>query len=157
MNRIYLGLGSNIGDTRENLDKAVELIKDKVKVLSQSSYYETEPVGYKDQDWFLNVVIEGETNLSPEELLKFTQGIESKMKRVKTIRFGPRVIDVDILLYEQLKLDTKDLIIPHPRMSERAFVMVPLYEIAPNIVIDGRKIEDIVDNLEGEEIHKRME
>ncbi len=157
MNRIYLGLGSNIGDTRENLDKAVELIKDKVKVLSQSSYYETEPVGYKDQDWFLNVVIEGETNLSPEELLKFTQSIESELKRVKTIRFGPRVIDVDILLYEQLKLDTKDLIIPHPRMSERAFVMVPLYEIAPNIVIDGRKIKDIVEGLEGEEIHKRVE
>ena len=102
MNKIYLSLGSNIGDTKSNLDRAMELLGEKIKVLKQSSYYETEPVGYKDQDWFLNIVLKGETALNPEELLKFTQGIESKMKRKKTIRFGPRIIDIDILLYEQI-------------------------------------------------------
>lgn len=155
MNKIYLGIGSNIGDTKGNLDRAVELLKEKVNISRQSSYYETEPVGYKEQNWFLNIVIEGVTDLTPEELLMFTQSIESKMKRVKTIRFGPRIIDVDILLYGQIKLDTKDLIIPHPRMFERAFVMVPLYEIAPSLVIEGIKIEDILNKLEGEEIHKK--
>ncbi|WIV13360.1 2-amino-4-hydroxy-6-hydroxymethyldihydropteridine diphosphokinase [Proteiniborus sp. MB09-C3] len=155
MNKIYLGIGGNIGDTKGNLDRAVELLKEKVNISRQSSYYETEPVGYKEQNWFLNIVIEGETDLTPEELLSFTQSIERKMKRVKTIRFGPRIIDVDILLYEQVKLDTKDLIIPHPRMFERAFVMVPLYEIAPSLVIEDIKIEDILNKLEGEEIHKK--
>ncbi|HZK38412.1 MAG TPA: 2-amino-4-hydroxy-6-hydroxymethyldihydropteridine diphosphokinase, partial [Clostridia bacterium] len=101
MNKIYLSLGSNIGDTKSNLDRAVELLKEKVNILNISSYYETEPVGYKDQDWFLNIALEGETDLNPEALLKFTQSIENKMKRKKTIRFGPRIIDIDILLYEQ--------------------------------------------------------
>ena len=79
MNKIYLGLGSNIGDTKYNLDKAIELLKEKVNILRQSSYYETEPVGYEDQDWFLNIVIEGETDLTPGELLRVTQAIENKM------------------------------------------------------------------------------
>lgn len=155
MNKIYLSLGSNIGDTKSNLDKAVGLLKEKVNVLDQSSYYETEPVGYKDQDWFLNIVLEGETDLDPEEPLRFTQSIESRMKRKKTIRFGPRIIDVDILLYEQVNLQTDNLIIPHPRMCERAFVMVPLYEIAPHLTIKGRKIKKIINELEGEQIYKK--
>ena len=155
MNKIYLSLGSNIGDTKANLDKAVELLKEKIEVLKQSSYYKTEPVGYKAQDWFLNIVLEGETDLGPEELLKFTQGIESKMKRIKTIRFGPRIIDVDILLYGQIQLQTEDLIIHHPRMCERAFVMVPLYEIAPDLMIEGKKIKEIIDELEGEQVYKK--
>ncbi len=155
MNKIYLSLGSNIGDTKANLDTAMGLLGEKINILNRSSYYETEPVGYKDQDWFLNIVLEGETDLSPEELLKFTQGIESKMKRKKTIRFGPRIIDIDILLYGQLRLQTEDLIIPHPRMCERAFVMVPLYEIAPNLMIEGKKIREIIDELEGEQVYKK--
>ncbi len=155
MNKIYLSLGSNIGDTKYNLDQAVELLKEKINIFKQSSYYETEPVGYKDQDWFLNIVIEGETDLTPEDLLKFTQSIEEKMKRVKTIRFGPRIIDLDILLYEKEVIETKDLIIPHPRMEERAFVMLPLYEIAPNLTIKNKKIEEIIRELEGEQIYKK--
>ncbi len=155
MNKIYLSLGSNIGDTKSNLDRAVELLKEKVNILNISSYYETEPVGYKEQDWFLNIALEGETDLNPDALLKFTQSIENKMKRKKTIRFGPRIIDIDILLYEQLNLQTEDLIIPHPRMHERAFVMVPLYEIAPHLTIGDREIKEIIDELEGEQIYKK--
>lgn len=155
MNKIYLSLGSNIGDTKSNLDRATGLLREKIDILNQSSYYETEPVGYKDQDWFLNIVLEGETGLGPEELLEFTQSIESRMKRKKTIRFGPRIIDIDILLYEQVNLQTDDLIIPHPRMCERAFVIVPLYEIAPHLTIRGEKIKKIVDELEGEQVYKR--
>lgn len=155
MNKIYLSLGSNIGDTKSNLDRAIESLGEKINILNRSSYYETEPVGYKDQDWFLNIVLEGETGLGPEELLRFTQGIECKMKRKKTIRFGPRIIDIDILLYGQIQLQTEDLIIPHPRMCERAFVMVPLYEIAPNLIIEGKNIREIIDELEGEQVYKK--
>ncbi|HZX21011.1 MAG TPA: 2-amino-4-hydroxy-6-hydroxymethyldihydropteridine diphosphokinase [Clostridia bacterium] len=155
MNKIYLSLGSNIGDTKSNLDRAIESLGEKINILNRSSYYETEPVGYKDQDWFLNIVLEGETGLGPQELLRFTQGIESKMKRKKTIRFGPRIIDIDILLYGQIQLQTEDLIIPHPRMFERAFVMVPLYEIAPNLMIEGKKIREIINELEGEQVYKK--
>lgn len=151
---IYLSLGSNVGNTRENLQEAINKIKEHVEVLKISSYYETEPVGYKDQDWFLNIAIEGETNLSPTELLDFCQGIEKEMKRVKTIRFGPRLIDVDILLYEDYQSDDEKLTVPHPRMKERAFVMYPLYEISTDLVIDGESIEHIISNLKGEQIRR---
>lgn len=155
MKKIYLSLGSNIGNRKLNLDRAVGLLKARVNLLKQSSYYETEPVGYKNQDWFLNIVLEGETDLRPEDLLDFTQGIENKMKRKKTIRFGPRIIDIDILLYGEAKLQTERLTIPHPRMTQRAFVMVPLYEIAPSLDIEGRTTKEIIENLKGEEIYRR--
>lgn len=155
MSRIFLGIGTNLGDKENNLKHALCLLSEKVKILKRSSYYETEPVGYKDQPWFLNMVIEGETDLSPESLLIFIKGIESEMKRVKTIVNGPRIIDVDILLYEDKIIQTENLAIPHPRMLLRAFVMVPLFEIAPDIVISGRNIKEIMSEFEGEEIHKR--
>lgn len=155
MSRIFLGIGTNLGDKENNFERALNLLSEKVKILKRSSYYETEPVGYKDQPWFLNMVIEGETDLSPENLLLFIKGIESEMKRVKTIVNGPRIIDVDILLYEDKIIQTENLAIPHPRMLLRAFVMVPLFEIAPDIVISGRNIKEIMSEFEGEEIHKR--
>lgn len=154
MNKVYLGLGSNIGDSKRNIESALSLLSKKVNILNKSSYYETEPVGFKDQPWFLNIVIEGETDLMPRELLDFTQSIERDMKRVKTILNGPRIIDVDILIYGDIKMESEDLIIPHPRMHERAFVMVPLFEIAPSLVINNMIIEDIMKNLKGEEIRK---
>ncbi len=153
-NKIFLGLGSNIGDTKTNLNTALNLLQEKVDFLNKSSYYKTEPIGYKNQDWFLNMVIEGETNLSPEALLKFTQSIEAKMKRVKIILNGPRIIDIDILLYNNISISTENLIIPHPRMFKRAFVMVPLYEISPDIIIKGKKIRDIVSNIKEQGIQK---
>lgn len=154
MSKIYLSLGTNLGEKKSNIEHALKLLSDKIKILKISSYYETEPVGYRDQPWFLNIVIEGETNLPPAELIVFTQSIEHEMKRVKTIVNGPRIIDVDILLYENDKINTENLIIPHPRMKERAFVMIPLSEISPNLVIQGEKIRDILNNLEGEKIYK---
>lgn len=157
MNKIYLGLGSNIGDSKKNIESALLMLSKKVNILNKSSYYETEPIGFKDQPWFLNAVIEGETDLNPRELLDFTQSIERDMKRVKTILNGPRIIDVDILLYEDIKMDTETLIIPHPRIHERAFVMVPLFELAPNLIINNMQIEDIIRKNKGEEIRKMVD
>lgn len=154
MTRVFLGLGSNLGDRRESLDHALDLLSAKVRITSRSSYYETEPVGYADQPWFMNRVVAGETALTPTELLAFTQSVEHALKRVKTIRWGPRTIDVDILLYDDVVLDTDSLTIPHPRMKERAFVMVPLAEIAPGLVIGGETVEAILTRLEGEAIRK---
>lgn len=154
MKKIYLSLGSNIGDTRKNLEEAVSRLKEKVEITKISSYYETEPVDYTDQDWFLNIVLEGLTDLNPKELLVFCQGIEQEMKRVKIIRFGPRIIDVDILLYQDFESGEETLTVPHPRMKERAFVMVPLYEIAPQLTIQGEPVESILDRLNGEQVCK---
>ncbi|TJX15703.1 2-amino-4-hydroxy-6-hydroxymethyldihydropteridine diphosphokinase [Tissierella creatinini] len=154
MHRIYLGLGSNIGESRNNIETALMLLEKKINIIKKSSFYETEPVGFKDQPWFLNIVLEGQTELNPFELLEFTQSIEKDMKRIKTIINGPRNIDVDILIYDNLKIETENLNIPHPRMQERNFVMVPLFEIAPKMVIDNKSIKEIVENLKGEEIRK---
>lgn len=156
MSKIYLSLGTNLGNKKENLTHAVQLLSEKINILKTSSFYETEPVGYKDQPWFMNIVVEGITHLSPEDLLVFTQSIEQAMKRVKTIVNGPRIIDVDILLYEDVKINTETLIIPHPRITERAFVMYPLFEISPELLIEGKSLKNIMENFKGEEI-KRLD
>lgn len=155
MSRIYIGIGTNLGDKEDNLKQAMVLLSDKVLISKVSSLYETEPVGYKDQPWFLNLVLEGETSLDPSELLDFTQGIEKQMKRIKTIVNGPRIIDVDILWYEQKQIETERLTIPHPRMLERAFVMVPLFEIAPDLILLGKTIGEWIENFHGEQIVKK--
>ena len=155
MSKIYLSLGANLGDKEGNLEHALRLLSGEVAILKKSSLYETEPVGFKDQPWFLNMVVEGDTNLSPENLLSLTQGIEHEMKRVKTIVNGPRIIDIDILLYEDVAIESELLTIPHPRMLERAFVMVPLYEISPELMLSGKSIKDIMEHFSGEEINKR--
>jgi 2-amino-4-hydroxy-6-hydroxymethyldihydropteridine diphosphokinase len=132
MTEVYLSLGSNVGDREANLAQAVRSIETGgVYDTRLSSLYETEPVGLRDQPWFLNAVCAGQTSLPPLCLLHLLQNIESKMGRVRTVRWGPRCIDVDILLYGDLILDSPRLTIPHPRMAERAFVLVPLVEIAP--------------------------
>lgn len=152
----YLGIGGNIGDTRANIDESIKLLKasEDIEVTAVSSFYETEPVGYEDQDWFLNVVVEIVTTLEPLELLKYCQHIENELKRVRVIRWGPRTIDVDILLYEDFTSDSEILSVPHPRMTERAFAMVPLYEINKALVINNEDIKDIIENLKGEVIRK---
>ena len=150
MAKVYLSLGTNMGDRLENLREALFLVDEGVRVDSVSSVYETEPWGFEDQDRFLNIALSGETDLSPVELLDFTQSIERAMKRVKTVRYGPRVIDVDILLYEGVAMDTERLTIPHPRMSERAFVLVPLREIAMDDVIPGESISGLLDKIGNE-------
>ncbi len=140
MARAYLGLGTNLGNKQENLEKALDFLNSygQFQVLKVSSFYETEPVGYEDQDKFLNAAVVGETILSPHELLDLCHEIENHLKRVRIIRWGPRTIDVDILLYDSREiLDEPRLIIPHPRMIEREFVLAPLAEIAPEAVHPG--------------------
>ena len=131
---IYLSLGSNLGDRLVNLRTAITLLPPNIKPLAQSSIYETEPWGFTDQPSFLNLVIKANTVLDPHSLLAYVKGIEVSMGRQKTVRFGPRLIDLDILFYDDLMLDTPELTIPHPRLTDRAFVLIPLAEIAPNLL-----------------------
>lgn len=132
---VYLALGSNLGDRLGNLTQAIKHISELVKVTDQSAVYETPPWGMSDQPRFLNQVIKGKTFLTPHRLLDFVKGVEKKMGRVETYRYGPRMIDIDILLYGRRIVDTDRLLVPHPRMHERAFVLVPLAEISPRLVI----------------------
>jgi GTP cyclohydrolase-4 len=131
--RVYLGLGSNLGDRQSNILLALQKLRGQVAIDAVSSCYETEPVGYRDQPQFLNVVCSGTTSLAPYDLFRFVKDIEEVLGRQPTWRWGPRPIDIDILLYDDLVLEEPDLVIPHPRMGERAFVLVPLAEIAPSV------------------------
>lgn len=131
---VYLALGSNVGDRQDHLRTALQRLQPGIDIHKFSSLYETEPVGYRDQPDFLNMVCQGETLLSPQELLRYVKNIETAIGRQATFRNGPRAIDIDILLYDQLCIQEKDLVIPHPRMVERAFVLTPLAEIAPEVM-----------------------
>ncbi|MGD0665940.1 MAG: 2-amino-4-hydroxy-6-hydroxymethyldihydropteridine diphosphokinase [Bryobacteraceae bacterium] len=134
MKLIYLSLGSNIGDRERNLRAAVErLDAPGLRVLRVSPVYETEPVDYTDQRWFLNLVVEAETTLFPLQLLARVQKIERALGRVRTVPKGPRIIDIDILLYGAAVVHGAKLEIPHPRMAERRFVLVPLHDLAPDL------------------------
>ncbi len=132
MNIVYIALGSNQGDRAGYLQEAVEEIgrHEQIMVEKESSIYETDPVGYTEQDKFLNMVIKVNTQLAPADLLKVLQEFEYFFGRKREIRWGPRTLDLDILLYNQENIETEELIIPHPRMWERAFVFIPLIEIA---------------------------
>lgn len=133
MARVYLALGSNLGDRLRNLRDAVKQLSPAVRVTRVSSVYDTEPWGMTDQPRFLNIVVEAETALPPAALLKLLKGIECAMGRRDTVRYGPRVVDLDILLYDDWVFKTSVLEIPHPRLAERRFVLVPLSEIAPEM------------------------
>ena len=131
----YLSLGTNMGDRALYLQEALEMLQENgdIQLHQQSSIYETEPVGYTDQPTFLNMVVGVKTALTPQRLLAYCQKIEQKLGRVRVIRWGPRTIDVDILMYDQLVIESADLQVPHPRMQERAFVLVPLLEINSDV------------------------
>lgn len=131
--QVFLGLGSNLGDRQQNLAQALQLIHSFTVIQRLSSIYETKPVGYLDQPDFLNLVCQATTALSPTTLLQSVKQIEKKLGRQASFRNAPRVIDVDILIYEDLVLESLNLTIPHPRLAERAFVLVPLAEIAPDL------------------------
>lgn len=130
----YLGIGTNIGDRLQNLIDAVEALEllPMTKVIEVSNVYETEPVGYDNQDKFLNIAVAVSTELTADNLLGASLGIEAGMGRVRTIKNGPRIIDVDLLLYENEKYNTKTLVLPHPRMLERNFVLKPLLDLNIN-------------------------
>jgi len=147
----YIALGSNMGDRERFLFNAIRQLEDHeaVRVTAQSGIYETEPVGYADQGPFLNMAIEVETTLSAAALLGVMAQIEQRLGRTRDVRFGPRTIDLDMLLYDDLRQDDPELILPHPRMMERAFVLVPLVEI-----IQGPQAVELaahLDKLEGKE------
>jgi 2-amino-4-hydroxy-6-hydroxymethyldihydropteridine diphosphokinase len=130
---VYLSLGSNLGNRQENLDQALKLLSQRMQVGKVSSVYDTEAVGPIAQPRFLNLVCEVKTRLAPEGLLTMVKGLELKMGR-KSRTGEPRTIDVDILLYGDTVMNARDLVIPHPKMGERQFVMVPLAEIAPDVI-----------------------
>lgn len=135
MSIAYLGLGSNLEDRRQNIDMAIlEIEALGIIIISKASVIETDPVGGPPQGKFLNTVIKVHTTLPPLKLLQKLKAIEKDMGRVKTVKNGPRIIDIDILLYEDREIDTENLVIPHPRMFQRDFVMKPLKEINPEIM-----------------------
>ncbi|MEC4685892.1 MAG: 2-amino-4-hydroxy-6-hydroxymethyldihydropteridine diphosphokinase [Nitrospirota bacterium] len=135
MTTIYMGIGSNLGDREGACLKALEeLEKRGIKVTKKSSQYETEPWGVKNQPKFINMAAEADTDLTPGEVLRVIQEIEKNLGRKETLRWGPRTVDIDILLYDALIVDEPDLRIPHPHMHERDFVLKPLSEIAPEAI-----------------------
>ncbi|MDK9710388.1 2-amino-4-hydroxy-6-hydroxymethyldihydropteridine diphosphokinase [Acidaminobacter sp.] len=159
MARAYLGLGSNLGDKVENLREAVRLIGEgpQTQVVAKSSLYATAPVGYLDQDDFVNGVIEIETGLTPEALLALCQSVEQSLRRVRLIRWGPRTIDVDVLLYQGVVSSDPVLTLPHPRMHERAFVLVPLAELDAGLEVSGKTVEAWLVGLEAGDIQRLEE
>ena len=148
MATVYLGLGSNLGNRARNIYAALRRLGSRIQLERISSLYETEPVGRADQPWFLNLVCSGKTELSAEALLDLVKSIEQEMGRKEGPRFGPRLIDIDILLYDDLVLETPELEIPHPRLHERGFVLVPLNELAPSLAHPrlGRSMREVLDS-----------
>lgn len=145
--KAYLGIGTNIGDRMQNLQDSIDALNllPLTTVTDVSNIYETDPVGYDNQDDFLNIVVEVETELNPDNLLGACLGVEAGLGRVRTIKNGPRIIDIDLLLYENETVNTKTLILPHPRMMERNFVLRPLLDLNFNSSIINR--EDVLKNL----------
>jgi 2-amino-4-hydroxy-6-hydroxymethyldihydropteridine diphosphokinase len=148
LKKVYLSLGSNIGAREANLKAAVRgLEAARVNVLRASPVYETEPMENTKQAWFLNLVVEGETKLMPLQLLERTLRIERELGRVRRIPKGPRIIDIDILLFGHTVMNSKELEIPHPRMAERRFVLVPLADLDPEIrhPLTGKTVREMLE------------
>lgn len=145
-NLAYISLGTNMGDRYKNLVNAIHYLKveKEIHLVKCSSIYDTVPVGYTEQDDFLNMVISVRTTLTPNELLEICLRIEKDLGRKREFKWGPRIIDLDILLYNQENIEAENLIVPHPRMQERAFVLAPLIEIDSSIMIPNqdKSIED---------------
>ncbi|MDD4169062.1 MAG: 2-amino-4-hydroxy-6-hydroxymethyldihydropteridine diphosphokinase [Desulfotomaculaceae bacterium] len=155
----YIGLGSNMGDKVANINKALAMLDNTtgVWVNRVAPYYRTEPIGYTGQDWFVNTVAELETELSPYDLLYLLLAVEDKLGRVRTIPWGPRTIDLDLLIYGRERINTLELVVPHPNMHERAFVMAPLAVLAPELELPGRgKVAELAALLFREQLIMKM-
>ena len=150
MSTAYISIGSNLGDREENCKQALRLLHaNGILIKKQSRMYETEPWGIKDQPKFINMAIEVETDKEPEEFLAVLKNIENEIGRTETVKWGPRVIDLDILFYDDLILKTEDLEIPHPLLHERDFVLKPLSEIAPDKKhpVTGKAVKEMLENI----------
>ena len=152
MAKAFLGLGGNVGDTRATLDRAVTLLNDgtNIRLLARSSDYKTPPWGVEHQAPFLNLCVAVETTLTPHQLLARVHEIERELgrNRAAETRWGPRTCDIDILSYDDVALNEPDLVLPHPRMFERGFVLMPLAEIAPDALIGGRRVKEVLQAVE---------
>ncbi len=151
--RCYIGLGSNLGDSRANIEAALRHLAGapEISMIAVAPFYRTAPVGYTDQAYFINTVAEINTSLSPRQLLQRLQAIENMLGRVRTVRWGPRTVDLDLLLYGSAVIDEPDLQVPHPRMHRRAFVMVPLADLHPDLVVAGEKASALARRLAREQ------
>jgi len=149
-NKVYIGLGSNVGNKADNLARAIHLIQniEDVHLIKMSSLYQTAPWGKTDQEDFINQVIEIETELLPLDLLHRLQDIEIKLGRHRDVRWGPRSIDLDVLLYGRETIDLEELKVPHPYLLQRLFVLIPLQEIEPELEFpDGSKIMEVLNRV----------
>jgi 2-amino-4-hydroxy-6-hydroxymethyldihydropteridine diphosphokinase len=155
---VYIALGSNLGDRAASLHSAIQALPPAVQVLAESDIYETPPWGYEAQPAFLNMAIQAETELQPEALLDHLKRLEQELGRRESFRYGPRQIDLDILFYDDLVLNTPRLVIPHPSLPERAFVLVPLNDIAPDLLHPGlhRTVRQLLQGTDREGIHAWM-
>ena len=155
MSIVYLALGTNLGDRSANLRVAIEALPSEINVIAESKVYETPPWGYENQPAFLNMAVKCETNLEPELLLKRLKQLEVQLGREQSFRWGPRLIDIDILFYGDLILKSESLIIPHPRLHERAFVLIPLADIASDFIhpILKKTIKELLASVDMDDIH----
>lgn len=153
MYRAYLGLGTNMGDREGYLIEACKIINSnpKINILNESKIYETKAWGYTEQDDFLNMCLEIQTILTPQQLLEVCADVELKLERVRNIKWGPRSIDVDILFYANEIINEENLIVPHPKIRERAFVLIPLMDLNEELEIDGKKISYYLEQLSDED------
>ena len=147
---VYLALGSNLGDRLANLEAALAALPPAVKGLQRSPVYETPPWGITDQPAFLNMVIRGKTRLPPLQLLSQLKSLEFRLGRLPSVRYGPRLIDIDILFYNGLVLNTPELTIPHPHLHERAFVLVPMADLAADFIhpVLGKPVHELLAGIE---------
>ena len=157
LKKIYLGLGSNIGGRREYIRRAIELLDSaELRLARISSFYETEPIGFTKQPWFLNCVAEFATQLFPRQLLHRIQRVELQLGRKRAVVNGPRTIDIDILLFGEATLNTPELEVPHPRFRERRFVLAPLVELNPELrdPVTHRTVSELLQEVKGQAVRR---